>query len=263
MRAKLAGIFNFECKKMGIIDSNGMPRKSLSCRMLVDGLMDEKWPVLVINMHTMIGGAIGVLSLFLPWVVKNGSDHYSLVALLAGHTGLGMSLEFVLPLVSIVFIMGTLFAFLSPYAASAQLGGAATILFVVKIAEIGNSGTQTVAVGPGPYVGLASAAVVFLSIIFPFGLGYGHWKPLGNRGRNYAVNFYRDLNDSDGMPYWWWAVGPGWFWYWWFEMRMGWAFRDAWEQRQRRMAEKIAGELNLRERNASVPGSENSETRSR
>ena len=208
--------------------------------------MDEKWPVLVININTLIGGIIGVISIFTPWVVKNSSDQYSLIEILAGGNDLGMSLEFLLPLVSVIFLLGAAAVFISPYGAAAQIGGASIFLFVVNIAALGNSDSQSIAVGLGPYIGLASGMIVFISIIFPFGVGYGHWKPLGNRGRNYAFSFYRDLNDSDGLPYWWWAGGPGWFWYWWFEMRMGWAFRDAEEQRQRRNAERIARNIAAR-----------------
>jgi hypothetical protein len=196
--------------------------------------MEEKWPVLAVNLNTIVGGVVGVVSIFMPWVVRNGTYQYSLIDVLRGGVSLGMSLEFLLPLVAIMFLLGTGAAFLSPYGATAQIGGAAMALFIINIAAMGNTEGQTVSAGLGPYIGLGSGAIVFLSIIFPFGLGYGHWKPLGNRGRNHTFSFYRDLNDSDGMPYWWWAGGPGWFWYWWFEMRMGWAFRDAWEQHQRR-----------------------------
>jgi hypothetical protein len=198
--------------------------------------MEEKWPVLAVNLNTIVGGVVGVVSLFMPWVVRNGSHQYSLIDVLEGGVNLGMALEFLLPLVTVIFLLGTGAVFISPYGAAAQIGGAAIALFIVNIAALGNTEDQTISAGLGPYVGLISGTVVFLSIIFPFGLGYGHWKPLGNRGRNYTFSFYRDLNDSDGMPYWWWARGPGWFWYWWFEMRMGWAFRDAWEQHQRRKA---------------------------
>lgn len=204
--------------------------------------MDEKWPVLVVNFNTIIGGIIGIVSIFVPWVVSDGSEQYSLLEIMMGGNDLGISLDFLLPLVGVIFLLGTGAVFISPYGAAAQVGGAAIVLFVVNIAALANTSSQTIAVGLGPYLGLASGAIVFISIIFPFGVGYGHWKPLGNRGRNYTISFYKNISDSDGMPYWWWAEGPGWFLYWWFEMKMGWAFRDAWEQRQRRLAEKAARE---------------------
>lgn len=203
--------------------------------------MEERWPVIVVNVHTMIGGAMGIIALFPPWVIKNGTDRYSILDILTGPTGIGMSLDFLLPLVAVVFLLGAVTVFISSYGAAAQIGGASIALFIVNVAALGNSDTQTIVAGIGPYIGLSSACLVFLSVIFPFGLGYGHWRPLGNRGRNYTFSLYRDLNDSDGMPYWWWAGGPGYFWYWWFEMRMGWAFRDAWEQHQKRRAAVIFG----------------------
>jgi len=212
--------------------------------------MEGRWPVAVINMHTVFGGAVGIVAMFVPWVVKNGTDRYSLIDILNGSTGIGMSLDFLLPLIGMIFLLGAVTVFISPYGATAQIGGASIALFTINIAALGNSETQTIAVGLGPYIGLVSAAIVFLSIVFPFGIGHGHWKPLGNRGRNYTFSFYLDLNDSDGMPYWWWATGPGWFWYWWFEMKMGWAFRDALEQHQKRRADRIVRNSAVRELDA-------------
>lgn len=204
--------------------------------------MNQKWPVVVVNLVTVIGGVLGLVSMFVPWVVKTELNHYTLIDVLIGPTDIGLSLDFVLQLAAVIYLMGVASVFLSPYGAAAQLGGCAIAFFSVGIAEIGNSGVQSVSFGPGPSIGFVSSVIVFLSVIFPFGIGYGHWKPLGNRGRNYTISFYRNLYDSDGMPYWWWAEGPGWFWYWWFEMRMGWAYRDAWEQHQKLRAARSGNE---------------------
>jgi hypothetical protein len=208
--------------------------------------MEERFPAIVVNLHTIIGGVIGVISMFLPWVVKDGSDRYSLIEILSGNFQLVFSLGILLPLIGIIFVLGTSIVFVSPYGAAAQIGGASMALFLVGIASSASAGDHSVAIGLGPYLGLVSSAVVFISIVFPFGVGFGHWRPLGNRGRNYTLSFYRDVSDSDGIPIWWWVRGPGVFWYWWFEKRVGWAFRDAYARRQgtktERALERTAGE---------------------
>jgi len=209
--------------------------------------MEDSHPVLVVNFHTILGGVIGIIAMFLPWVIRNESEDYSLIEILSGNVDLGFSLGFLLPLIGIIFILGTASVFLSPYGAAAQIGGASMILFLVGIASSVNTDSSSVAIGLGPYLGLISSAVVFVSIIFPFGVGYGHWRPLGNRGRNNTFSYYRDLSDSDGLPVWWWAVGPGWFWYWWFEMRAGWAFRDLYRERMESRADKIVRKEAARE----------------
>ena len=214
--------------------------------------MKQSYPILVVNFHTIIGGMIGVISMLLPWMIKNGEESYTLIEILNGGAGLGFSLDFLLPLIAVIFVLGTAFVFLSPYGAAAQVGGASMVLFLIGIASSANTDDHHLSSGLGPYLGLISSAVVFVSIALPFGVGFGHWRPAGNRGRNYTFSFYRDVDDSDGQPIWWWAVGPGWFWYWWFERRMGWAFRDTWNERMRLRAERTVrkegvGELEQRD----------------
>ena len=200
--------------------------------------MKGNLPILVVNFHTILGGIIGILSMFLPWIIRNGSESHSLIEILSGSSGLGFSLDFLFPLIALIFVLGTGIVFLSPYGGALQIASASMVLFLVGIASSVNTEEHSVSLGFGPYLGLASSVIVFISIIFPFGIGFGHWRPIGNRGRNYTFNFYRDIKDSDGLPIWWWALGPGCFWYWWFERRTGWVFRDLRRERSELATEK-------------------------
>lgn len=208
--------------------------------------MERKWPSVVVNAHTLISGVIGVISLLLPWVVEDGNEKHSIVDIIAGGNGLGMSLDFLLPLAAIIFLMGTILIFVSPLGVIAQIGGTSGVIFLAGIASLADSGSRSIEVGFGAYIGLISGAVAFTSMAFPFGFGYTKWSPLGNRGRTYTFSFYRNVEDSDGLPFWWW-LWPGRVWYWWVEMRMGWAFRDLYRERRRLRAERIARKEAARE----------------
>ena len=201
--------------------------------------MERKWPATVVNVHTILGGIIGVIALFLPWVVVDGNEQHSIVDIIIGGNGLGMSLDLLLPLAGIVFLMGTILIFVSPLGAIAQIAGTSGAMFLAGVASLANSDSRSIEVGFGAYIGLISGVIAFTSMAFPFGFGYKKWSPLGNRGRNYTFSFYRNVEDSDGLPFWWW-LWPGRVWYWWVEMRTGWAFRDLYRERQRLRAERIA-----------------------
>jgi hypothetical protein len=107
----------------------------------------------------MIGGAFGIIALFAPWVIKNGTDRYSINDILTGPTGIGLSLDFLLPLLAVVFLMGAVAVFISPYGAAAQLGGASIALFIVNIASMGNSETHTIVTGRAWLAGCHSRSV--------------------------------------------------------------------------------------------------------
>ncbi|MBE0518189.1 MAG: hypothetical protein IH630_03045 [Thermoplasmata archaeon] len=207
--------------------------------------MEDTQHITVVNLHTIIGGCIGAVSLFLPWIIRNGSERYSLFDLITGAGHLGLSLDRILPLGAIIVLMATIFNFISPIASATQIGGIAMIYFTTGIATIVNSETSSVAVGFGLYIGLLSPLMAFLGIAFPFGFGYGNWRVLGNRGRFYTFSFYRDVDDSDGQPYMWWWAGlmPGMIWYWVIEMDAGWAYRGAWQKYQEKRAIRIVRKM--------------------
>lgn len=194
--------------------------------------------ILVINILCIVGGLIGVASMFIPWAITS-STSFTLIDFIMNNPQPGFQLGTLLPLISLIFLMGVMFVFISSYGAALQLAGAAIFLMLVELPAQMNPGATDLHAGFGPYLGMLSATVVFISVIFPHGPGFDRWnKSIGNRGRNYVFSFYRNIEDSDGLPVWWWATGPGWFWYWWFEMRMGWPFRDAWENHLKKKERK-------------------------
>ena len=185
--------------------------------------------IIAINLLCIAGGLIGFISMFTPWAITSSSS-FTLIDFITNNAQPGFQLGIILALMSLIFLMGVIYVFISQYGAAPLLGGAAIFLMLVELPAQISAGSIDLHAGIGPYLGILSASIVFISIIFPHGPGLENWDTIGNRGRNYTFSIYRNIQDSDGHPIWWWTVGPGWFYYWWFEMRMGWPFRDAWEK---------------------------------
>lgn len=127
-----------------------------------------------VNLLCVAGAALGLASLFLPW--WQGSE-----------LGLGMMIDKEYMLVEDVlfdsteygslfviactmYVIGTFLAFWSPLGGLVQLPGAIGF-FAMFGTEIGvHRGEDTIALGA--YLGLASAAVVLMSLVAPVGIGY-------------------------------------------------------------------------------------------
>lgn len=123
-----------------------------------------------INLLTIAGVGLGVLSLNLPWAVRHTlgyTDEYMLVQKLlpdSGALGLGFAVSIT------VFVLGIFLALLTPSSGFLQLAGMGGF-FLTSSSALGHySGNPTTSAGA--YVGLASALVVTISFFLPIGIGY-------------------------------------------------------------------------------------------
>ena len=77
----------------------------------------------------------------------------------------------------ILFIIGTLVIFLSPLGALLQIAGISLVFYAIREALEGRIPSSI-----GPYLGIASAIILIVSMIKPLGLNYGS-RPIGLKGR--------------------------------------------------------------------------------
>jgi len=127
-----------------------------------------------VNVLCLVGAALGLVSLFLPWwqgyeiaVATMVDKDYMLVEDVLFNSAQYGSL-FVIACT--LYVVGTFLAFGSPLGGLVQIPGILGF-FAMFGSEIGvHRGEDTIALGA--YLGLASAAVVTVSLLVPLGIGY-------------------------------------------------------------------------------------------
>lgn len=120
--------------------------------------MEPKWRV---NILALIGAFTGFIAVFSGWMFGDYSIGINLLQIVTFFKDAAILIP------CIVFIIGTLIAFLCPFGGIIQLGG--VIGFFVAMAGV----LDRFPTAPGPYLGFVSAIIVIVSTIKPLGLHYG------------------------------------------------------------------------------------------
>jgi hypothetical protein len=148
--------------------------------------MAMKWRVNVLGVAAAI---IGVVALFSAWVSVRvfvwGADLNLIDVLNDAETG-------VLVAGCWLFVIGTLLSFLTPLGGILEILGVALFLawFVPE-----TDGDLPSAIGP--YLGIVSAVIAFVSIAKPLGPGYGNVSP-GAKGR--LLTFSKIVTGESAAP---------------------------------------------------------------
>ena len=133
-----------------------------------------------VNLLCILGGPLGVVSLFMIWAVRHtldlwalvGSTSYSGFDFLAGHAPYEPQFWTDTYMLSpILFAVGSTVAFVTPLGGGLQVAGA---LYFLSWAPLYNpraafSGEYYV-LGVGWYIGLVAGALTLLSLVHPIGL---------------------------------------------------------------------------------------------
>ncbi len=125
-----------------------------------------------VNVLCVLGAALGIASLFLPWIVGGDLPHnveYS--DLLVNDILLGSPIftaAFIL--FCTMFLVGTGLAFVTPTGGFVQLAGLLGFLYAYPDAYRDMQGTQEISWGA--YLGILSAAIVLVGLCLPIGPGH-------------------------------------------------------------------------------------------
>jgi len=122
-----------------------------------------KWRI---NILALVGAFIGIIAIFSVWITYRLLIWSSGVNLLQI---LEMGPDILGAIYCVSFIIGTLIAFVSPMGAFFQIVG--IIAFFLRFMEM--TGGRILPLNIGPYLGVASAIILIVSIAKPIGLNYG------------------------------------------------------------------------------------------
>ena len=132
-------------------------------------------PVVSVNVLCLLGAIVGVVSLFLPWcIVVDGPNEFGVSPaslVMDDYRAPSDPLLFS----SLVFISGTVIAFLFPVAFAAQSVG--ILLFLLQFVDA----VLHPALSLGFYAGVLSSVMVLAGLIHPVGPGYDHRWPWWSR----------------------------------------------------------------------------------
>ena len=148
--------------------SAGMPRPR------VPSVAEERTSTVSVNMLCIIGGTIGIFSLFLPWYWTGegtfalGTSVYD--ALLAPRDYDYVWIEHLVSISQVLFVTGTILAFAIPAACSVQAIG--LILFYTEIVDFGPLYSYDLGLSAGFFIAILSFAVVSAGLIMPHGFGF-------------------------------------------------------------------------------------------
>ena len=133
-----------------------------------------------VNVLCLVGALLAVISVFSTWITLGFFVWTREMNLIDVYNQVESSSDFWLP--AILFLMGTLVAFLTPLGGIMQAIGAP--LFMSAFASLADGRLPS---GIGPYLGLAAAAIVLASLAYPVGVGYSA-KSRGILGRVLTVS---------------------------------------------------------------------------
>ena len=128
-----------------------------------------------INFLGLVGAVIGAIAIFSTWITITFLIWGKSMNLMDVVNEAGTPSDWWLP--SILFIVGTLIAFVSPVGGVLQLVGAPWFIIVFTQHADGR-----IPSGIGPYLGIASAIIVLASMARPLGLGLMK-GPIGIKNR--------------------------------------------------------------------------------
>ncbi len=143
-----------------------------------------------VNALCFIGAVIGVIAIFSVWMSSIFILWYRDWNLFNVVSDLNSSTRFWLP--ALLFILGTVVAFISPLGGLAQVAGICiwfsdTVAFADKLPS-----------KIGPYLGIISAVIVLVSAVKPVGLGYQS-KPTGALGRLLTISMVGVKGETKGV----------------------------------------------------------------
>lgn len=136
-----------------------------------------------VNLLCLAGAVIGVIAIFSRWVGNWLIDLNLLDVMNLSDSAEGAS-NYFLP--GLVFIIGTLVAFLSPLGGVLQIIGSPWFIVVWA-----NRHEGEILSSVGPYLGIASAIVVLISMVRPLGPGL-LTGPFRTKSRLIAFSIERD-----------------------------------------------------------------------
>lgn len=143
-----------------------------------EGVQTE--PAVSVNVLCLLGAIVGIVSLFLPWcVLVDGPNELgrSLLAFMVDSRGLPLEPMFV---AALMFITGTVVAFLFPAASAVQAAG--VVLFLQTFMAFPDSimGWHY-ELSSGFYAGILSSAMVLAGLLRPVGPGCDSRRPWWSR----------------------------------------------------------------------------------
>jgi len=155
------------------------------------------------NLLVIIGICVGTIAILSPWPMAltlcgywgpNAAD-----TALDTFSGICWNMPSDISLAASLFIIGTIFAFVTPISAIIQLTGVA--IFFQAFQKVWGSNPileGRIITGIGPYIGMVSSLIMIIGMIAPYWIGYnaeskGLWKR--------ALTFQFKRKSTDGNPH--------------------------------------------------------------